>query len=44
MTQKNIINILKVNTPTWDRAKECPNEIKKLYKNLDNLCNESDKA
>ena len=44
MTQKNIINILKVYTPTWDRAKECPNEIKKLYKNLDNLCNESDKA
>ena len=41
---KNIINIITVYVPTSDQAKKCPNEIKKLYKNLDKLCKEFDKA
>ena len=44
MKPKNIINIINVYAPTSDRAKKCPNEIKKLYKNLDKLCKEFDKA
>ena len=44
MRPKNIINIINVYAPTSDRAKKCPNEIKKLYKNLDKLCQEFDKA
>ena len=35
MKPNNIINIINVYAPTSDRAKKCPNEIKKLYKNLE---------
>ena len=44
MKPKNIINIINVYAPTSDWAKKCSNEIKKLYKNLDKLCKEFDKA
>ena len=44
MKPKNIINIINVYAPTSDQAKKCPNEIRKLYKNLDKLCKEFDKA
>ena len=35
MKPKDNINIINVYAPTSDRAKKCPNEIKKLYKNLE---------
>ena len=44
MKPKNIINIINVYTPTSDQAKKLPNEIKKLYKNLDKVRKEFDKA
>ena len=44
MKPKNIINIINEYVPTSDQAKKCPNEIKMLYKNLDKLCKEFDKA
>ena len=44
MKPKNTINIINVYVPTSDQAKKCPNDIKKLYKNLDKLCKEFDKA
>ena len=40
MKPKNIINTINVYAPTSYRAKKCPDEIKKLYKNLDKLCKE----
>ena len=44
MKPKNIINIINVYAPTLDRAKKYPNELKKLHKNLDELCKELDEV
>ena len=44
MKPKNIINIINVYAPTSDRAQKYPNELKKLYKNLDKLCKELGKV
>ena len=44
MKPKSISNIINISAPTSDWAKKCPNEINKLYKNLDKLCKEFDKA
>ena len=44
MKPKNIINIINVYAPNLDRAKKYPNELKKLHKNLDELCKELDEV
>ena len=44
MKPKTIINIINVYAPTSERAKKGPNELKKLYKNLNKLCKELDKV
>ena len=44
MKPKNIINIINVYAPTSDQARKYPNELKKLYKNLDKLCKGLGKA
>ena len=44
MKPKNIINIINVYAPTSDHARKYPNELKRLYKNLDKLCKGLDKA
>ena len=44
MKPKNIINIINVYAPTSDRAKKCPNELKKLFKKLNKLRKEFNKV
>ena len=44
MKPKNIINIINVYAPTSGRTKKCPNELKKLFQNLDKPCQEFDKV
>ena len=44
MKSKNIISIINVYSSSSHQGRKCPNELKKLYKNLDTLYKEFDKV